>query len=833
MSGVRAATENVRGSWRLFGPAILSWALAAVLVHVPGTSRVVAVVVVVACVGLVISAVITKARANNGRQTGALGIFLIAGAMILFLCVRIEVYEQARQAAPLTAAAESAGARVMVAQLAGYPEELTGFGGESRSWVQAKLMKVEGERLATAVRVMLWFPSLAPAEWAPGTPVQVTGVLKRAPPESAAAFEVQVNQFSEASGTEGRSFIGALGQYAAGLRVGLRHASATLPGAELVPGFAIGDTALVSAELDDLMKESSLTHLVAVSGSNTGLVITFFIAVASFAGAGRRVRIVIGAISLGLFIVCVGPDASVQRASVMAIVLLVSGFGGKRGRALPALGLAVFVLLAIDPWQAVQAGFALSVAATAGILLFAAPTQAWLSTRLRLPKLLSLPFAVACVAQFSVAPLLLLLQPGLPVGGVIANLLAAPAAPIGTGLGLAALVALPIAPPLGMTFLFLAMLPARWVEAAGELAVALPGSRWYWPGGWGGALLLAGVEALALIAVLLAAGRIEVRGGTAMQQRGPWGRVFQASTHAHILFRVLASVACGVMVAVTIVVPVSAKIGVPRDWIVVMCDVGQGDAILLRDPEQPHHTILVDTGDDEAKLEECLELFGVQEIALLILTHDDRDHVGALSVVVERSRQVMVSPAAANPRKQRALTIELDRAPVPWTVGEAGMRGGDWSSVTMHETPGLRWEVLAPPSGTIPETTNAASLVVMVSVAGQQILLLGDTGEAEQRKLQRAYPDLRADIVKVAHHGSKDQLSGFYQSLGARHALISVGEKNRHGHPHDDVLDSLSAAATSAFRTDQLGSLALRLRESEVEPWAAGARSNVSVGATG
>lgn len=151
----------------------------------------------------------------------------------------------------------------------------------------------------------------------------------------------------------------------------------------------------------------------------------------------------------------------------------------------------------------------------------------------------------------------------------------------------------------------------------------------------------------------------------------------------------------------------------------------------------------------------------------------------------------------------------------------------------MHETPGLRWEVLAPPSGTIPETTNAASLVVMVSVAGQQILLLGDTGEAEQRKLQRAYPDLRADIVKVAHHGSKDQLSGFYQSLGARHALISVGEKNRHGHPHDDVLDSLSAAATSAFRTDQLGSLALRLRESEVEPWAAGARSNVSVGATG
>ena len=828
MSENDAVHVTAHGQWRLFAAAFLTWVMAAALVHVPGAARVVGVVLLAS--GTIAIIAIAKSGSRQFRQTGVIGMVMLTIAMMLFVCARIETHEQARSFPVLVAASESSESQLLGVSLAGYPESIHGYAGEERSWVRGKLMRIEGEELVSPVAVMLWLPDVAPDRWAPGTPVSMTGVLKRAPPESQTAFEIRVTEYAEQPIVGRGSFAASLGQFAAELRLDLRQAASTVPGAELVPGFAVGDTALVSDELDALMKASSLTHLVAVSGSNTGLVVTACIAIASRLGAGRRSRPVMGAAALGLFVVVVGPDASVQRASIMAIVLLVSGFGGKRGAALPALGLAIFVLVAIDPWQSVQAGFALSVTATAGILVFTAQPETWLRTRLRLPRMLALPLSVACVAQLSVAPLLLLLQPGLPAGGVIANLLAAPAAPLGTGLGLAALIALPIAPFLGELLLFLAMLPARWVEASGEVALLLPGSRWYWPGGWGGALLLAGVEALALIAVILASGRLELRGGKAVAQTGPWGRIIRAAAPAQILLRVLAAVSAGVTVAVTIVVPVTVTLGIPKDWVMVMCDVGQGDAILLRDPENPGHTILVDTGDDETKLNECLALFGVSQISLLVLTHDDRDHVGALGAVLDRSHQVLVSPAAAKDRQFRSLTSKLDRASVPWAIGHTGLKGGDWSEDTLAARHGLHWEVLAPEVTNIPETTNAASLVLMVSVAGQRILLLGDTGEVEQRTLQRGQPNLVADVVKVAHHGSRDQAPGFYESLGARFALISAGAENRHGHPHDDVIDSLVGAGVNVLRTDVYGSVALRLRGDGLEPWAAGSRSSVTVG---
>lgn len=823
----RTGRSSAHGQWRLFGPALLVWASTAALVHQPGAARLLAVVLM--CGGLAICVAVVRRLTKGIRGTRVLGLGFLTIALLLLVCARIDLTERARDVPLLTSAAERAEAVSMRVEVASYPVTVEGFTGEPRSWVRANLVVIDGERLPVAVTAMLWLPRLAPEDWAPGVNADMNGVLMRAPPESPAGFEVQVRDFSDTPSAERSSILASVGSFAAGLRVELRDAASEVPGAELVPGFAIGDTALVSDELDELMKASSLTHLVAVSGSNTGLVITFFMAVAARIGAGRRVRIVIAACALSLFVIFVGPDASVQRAAIMAVVLLVSGFGGKRGSALPSLGLAVLTLLTINPWQAVQAGFALSVVATAGILLFATQCESWLRTRLHLPKVLALPVAVACVAQFAVAPLLLLLQPGLPMGGVLANVLAAPAAPLGTGLGLVALTLLPIMPSVGELVLYFATWPARWVEAAGELAVSLPWSRWYWPGGWGAALLLAAVEALALIAFMLAAGRIEGKSGTAIPMRRPWGAISVASPRLQMLLRIVTGTVAGVLTAMVIVVPATVKLGVPKDWAVVMCDVGQGDAILLRHPERPSHTILVDTGDDEAMLEACLDLFGVQEISLLVLTHDDRDHVGAVSVALKRSHEVLISPAAANHTKSRPLIEELEAAAVAWRVGEAGMQGSDLNPDALSAGIGLTWQLLAPTGGVTPETTNAASLVLTADFGGQRILLLGDTGEKEQRALLREYPALSADIVKVAHHGSSDQAPGIYEEIAASFGLISVGGENRYGHPNPGVIESLIGAGTEALRTDELGSVALRLRDGDLEPWVAGARSSVSV----
>lgn len=177
----------------------------------------------------------------------------------------------------------------------------------------------------------------------------------------------------------------------------------------------------------------------------------------------------------------------------------------------------------------------------------------------------------------------------------------------------------------------------------------------------------------------------------------------------------------------------------------------------------------------------------------------------------------MIAPPSAEDAGREPLAARIAKSGLPVVTGESGLSGGRPGS--------LRWEVLAPAPGRTHATANATSLVLLVDVAGTRILLLGDTGETEQRELARRYPDLAADVVKVAHHGSRDQAPGVYSELGARIGLISVGEGNRYGHPSAPLLADLAASGTLALRTDELGSVAIRLTPTGLEPWSAGERT--------
>ncbi|GAA2837839.1 ComEC/Rec2-related protein [Leucobacter komagatae] len=570
-----------------------------------------------------------------------------------------------------------------------------------------------------------------------------------------------------------------------------------------------------------------------IAGSNCALVIAAMNAAVRAAGGGRRTRAAVSVLALGGFVLVVGPDPSVQRAAIMAAVLLVSRFGGRAGHALPALGAATLVLLWADPWQAIQPGFALSVSATLGILLAASPVTDRLRLRLRLPPALALPLAVAAAAQLSCAPLLLLLQPGLSLGGVVANVLASPAAPVGTGLGLAALVVLPLCGKLGSVLVELAVWPARWIAAAGNVGVSLPGARLFWPEGWRGALSLS--LALALIGGAIVLGRRAglARGRLRGARRGgtSWVRIAVPSRGLLGVARTLMAAGAGLILGVTAVVPGTVRLGTPHDWVVVACDVGQGDAVMLRDPGSPGDVMLIDTGDDEESLVACLDLFGVDRISLLVLTHNHWDHTGALEALVGRvDRAILPKESVDDVGKagEAQLRERLSRLGVPASEGYRGMNGSSG---------GLSWRVLGPPERSSYRDANATSLVVSAEVAGHTVLLLGDTGADEQRQLEDLEasakgPAIRADIVKVAHHGSKNQLDGFYERLGSAIALVSVGEGNRYGHPNAALVGRLEAAGTRVLRTDELGSIAVSIRGGAPEPWAAGERSTV-VRATG
>lgn len=783
------------GQGRVLIPALVVWGLASLLIQSAGVAPWVflSVIVLGGCF------IIARVSARNARVPRLLWQLLaITCAFSALIAARVWVMEETRADASLAEAAAKGRSVSLDVTLNGYPKPLDAQASQQRFWVRATHDGLNGP-----VPLLLWLNEAPLHPAAPGASLRVAGKPQVLAPSDLAAYSLRVSQI-DASASEVP--LPSLGVVATQLRENLRQLASSVPGAELVPGFAVGDTSLIPDALAEQMLASSLTHLTAVSGANCAMVIGSVTWLLAWGRVGRRVRVLAGGAALIGFLIVVGPDPSVQRAALMAGVVLISSFGGKRSRALPALGLAVLVLLVIDPWQALQAGFALSVAATGGIVLLAALLAKTLALRMRLPQPLAVAVSLALAAQLACGPILILLQPGVPVVGVLANVLAAPAAPAGTGLGLLALLASgcgPFGAVLAQGLVWLASLPARWVSATATVCAEIPFGRWEWPTGIFGAVLLLAVELSLWYAWAFMRGHVGVSARVRVLSRMPWGVQPESSRVVRLVPILLVVSATASIVAASIATPLAERLGVPQNWVVVACDVGQGDALLLRDPAQPDRVMLVDTGNEPERLSTCLRKFGVTRVSLLVLTHDDLDHVGAMEVVLPVSEQAIIAPSiSGEAEEQRAVVRLLRRAEVPYEIGVRGLAGG-WSDAS------LNWEVLAPEGFRVPRSTNAASVVMAVRATGINVLLLGDTGADEQHLLLNLGDRIEAEVLKVAHHGSRDQDGTLPARVAATWALLSVGAENRYGHPVTATLDAIEASGARVLRTDQMGSVAL------------------------
>ncbi|HEY9477496.1 MAG TPA: MBL fold metallo-hydrolase, partial [Microbacteriaceae bacterium] len=240
------------------------------------------------------------------------------------------------------------------------------------------------------------------------------------------------------------------------------------------------------------------------------------------------------------------------------------------------------------------------------------------------------------------------------------------------------------------------------------------------------------------------------------------------------------------------------QLSMPADWQIAACDIGQGDAVLVRSAGQ---FALVDTGPDPVLLEKCLRELGVGRIQLLVLTHYDLDHVGGTAAVVGRVDRAIVGPVsdAHDTRLRQSLSAagaQLEEV----AQGANGTLGN------------LEWRVLWPPRrlGSV-QPGNDASVTVTFTGADScatgclSSIFLGDLGNEPQARVLAANRIRPVDVVKVAHHGSADQNEEMYRVLRARVGLISVGIHNDYGHPTTKLLSILASTGTSAERTDRQG----------------------------
>lgn len=311
----------------------------------------------------------------------------------------------------------------------------------------------------------------------------------------------------------------------------------------------------------------------------------------------------------------------------------------------------------------------------------------------------------------------------------------------------------------------------------------------------GGGAVAAGWSPLVGLAVGLAEMVLEVsRLAAAGPQLGTIGILLTAAAGFALRFRTLRPLLAlgGVLVLSFSVLPPS-RVAVPT---AVFLDVGQGDAALLLGPAG--ETVLIDGGPDPAILAGKLRKFGVDHFDLVVATHGDRDHIGGLGSVVSRYPVgTLWHPGHRDGSTlYRDLLDEAARLALAISAPQAGWRAsvGDFDIEVLG--PGRRYADI-----------NDESLVLRVEAGALSVLFTGDIEDSAQQELG----PVKADILKVPHHGAATTDLDWLEAAAAPVSVISVGE-NDFGHPHPDVLDVLEQTGSSVRRTDLEGDIVMPLR---------------------
>ena len=545
-------------------------------------------------------------------------------------------------------------------------------------------------------------------------------------------------------------------------------------------------------------RTSGLAHLLAVSGMH--LVVVVLGGLALLTAVVVRIERIAARVDGGRLVAAwgipltwsyalfAGASGSTLRAAWMLTAVLLARALGRRAEGVRAFGLSLVAMAAFDPLVAFDVSFLLSAAATAGLLFLARPLAeafsrfARVATRGRAPLVwLARSLATTLAATVPCAPILARFAPAMPIGGVFANVVAVP---VGESVAL----------PLCLAHALLAPWPAAergcaWA-ASGALVVVRAIAR-----------ACADARVLSLEVPMPTAWQLVAIGvGFAalatMRNAARWG-------------------AASVAVAATLVLELGARrAGAPRGIMrATFLDVGQGDAAIVDLPNGD--ALIIDGGglvgsplDVGARvLAPALRAKRRRALAAVILSHPHPDHYGGLGAGLASTRFAALWDTGQAER-EGASGPYADLLAAARRSGARVLRPADLCGARTMS--GARVEVLAPCPGPSPDRgPNDNSFVVRIAFGRRALLFVGDSESEEERDLLRLAPAaIRADVLKVGHHGSRTSSSAaFIAAVAPAHAIVSSGIRNRFGHPHPVTLATLSRAGARVWRTDLVGAI--------------------------
>lgn len=230
-------------------------------------------------------------------------------------------------------------------------------------------------------------------------------------------------------------------------------------------------------------------------------------------------------------------------------------------------------------------------------------------------------------------------------------------------------------------------------------------------------------------------------------------------------------------------------------------DVGQGDSILVQAPSGK--TMLVDAGVLEmgSRVVSYIKSKSIKKIDILVATHPHNDHIGGMPDVINSFSigQIYMPKASTNTYSFEKLLTAIKRKGLTVKTAKAG--------VVLDLGSGITAKMLAPNS-THYEDLNNYSAVIKITYGKTSFLLTGDAETQSEQEMLKAGYDLKADVLKIGHHGSAYSTSlAFLKAVSPKYAVISVGKNNDYGHPAQVTINRLKYYRIPMYRTDECGTI--------------------------
>ena len=565
--------------------------------------------------------------------------------------------------------------------------------------------------------------------------------------------------------------------------------------AALCIGILIGEREAISEEVENDFKRSNLTHMLAVSGSHITYIITALANLLSKTGKKFTKRFTI--VFLLFFMALTGFTASVMRASIMGILVLMASLLNRKSDTINNLGISAFIILLINPFTLIDVGFLLSFGGTIGIVTLNDKINNFILHRggylkyknNKLFNYLVSSFSITLSANIIIIPIMAYFFSTFSFTFWISNILAAPIMELTTILGFlvyfVSIIFFPFAKFLGLILnIFLDIL----LKIA-EISSFIPGSSIYIKT----PTILSCIFFYFIIYVILNYRKNKI----IFCQIVKHGNIKKISEDKKV-GKETSKVSAIAMIPVIVILIICNLISTitSKELRIYFVDVGQGDCTLIETPTKKH--ILIDGGGSEfgsfdvgeSTLLPYLLDRGITTIDYMLISHFDSDHIGGLFYVMEniKVKNVIISKQGENSENLTKFINIVKEKKIKVMIVEKG----DIVQIDKYSY----FEILFPEEDLIKENIlNNNSIVAKFNCLNLRMLFTGDIEEIAEERLEELYNDtnkLNADILKVAHHGSKtSSTSKFLELVDPQIALIGVGKNNNFGHPNDGVIDRM------------------------------------------